>query len=58
VINVLPNENMNVCACIWEADFIETLDSYLRNKAGTASHDTYYRINEATAMGLRLDFLK
>jgi hypothetical protein len=52
VINVFPNDNMDVCTCVWEADSIETLDSYLREKVGDASKDTYYQINEANAMGL------
>ena len=52
VVNVFPNENMDVCTCIWEADSIETLDHYLRDKVGNASKDSYYQINEANAMGL------
>lgn len=52
VINVFPNDNMDVCTCVWEADSIETLDSYLRDKIGNASNDSYYQINEANAMGL------
>jgi hypothetical protein len=39
---------------VWEADSIETLDRYLRDKIGTASKDSYYQINEANAMGLVL----
>jgi hypothetical protein len=54
IVNVFPNDNMDVCTCVWEADSIETLDSYLRDKVGTASQDTYYRINEANAMGLSI----
>jgi hypothetical protein len=54
VINVFPNDNMDVCTCVWEADSIETLDRYLRDKIGTASKDSYYQINEANAMGLVL----
>lgn len=52
VVNVFPNENMDVCTCVWEADSIEVLDRYLRDKVGSTSKDTYYRINEANAMGL------
>jgi hypothetical protein len=54
VITVFPNDNMDVCTCVWEADSIATLDNYLRDKVGTASHDTYYRINEANALGLSI----
>jgi hypothetical protein len=52
VISVFPNENMDQCTGIWEADSIETLDRYLRNKLGNASKDSYYQINEANAIGL------
>lgn len=51
VINVLPNQTMDKCTCVWEADSIETLDAYLRDKVGDASADTYYELNEANAMG-------
>ena len=52
LIYVFPNYNMDVCTCVWEADSIETLDIYLRDKVGSASRDTYYQINEANAVGL------
>ncbi|HWI91291.1 MAG TPA: hypothetical protein VNT20_08445 [Flavisolibacter sp.] len=52
VINVFPNDNMDVCTCVWEADSISALDGYLRDKIGDASKDSFYQINEANAMGL------
>jgi hypothetical protein len=52
IINVFPNDNMNVCTCVWEAESIEILDGYLRDKVGASSKDTYYQINEANAIGL------
>jgi hypothetical protein len=52
VLNVFPNETMDQCTCVWEADSIETLDGYLRAKIGEASTETYYQVNEAAAMGL------
>jgi len=54
VVTVFPNENMDQCTCVWEADSIETLDSYLRDKIGSASNDSFYQINEANAVGLML----
>jgi hypothetical protein len=54
IVNVFPNENMDQCTCVWEADSIETLDAYLRDKVGNASEDAYYGINEANAMGLSI----
>ena len=44
VINVFPNQNMDVSTCVWEADSIKVLDSYLRDKVGDASEDTCYEI--------------
>jgi hypothetical protein len=52
VLNVFPNQNMDVCTCIWEAESIEALDAYLREKIGDSSRESYYEINEAGAMGL------
>ena len=34
-----------------EADSIETLEAYLRSKLGNASHEDYFELNEANAMG-------
>lgn len=52
VVNVFPNQNMDQCTCVWEAESIETLDTYLRDKVGDASKDSYYQINEANSLGL------
>ena len=52
VIQVLPNEDMTKATCVWEADSIETLDSYLRSKVHDWSKETYYEVNTANAMGL------
>jgi hypothetical protein len=52
IINVFPNQNMDFAICVWEADSIETLDAYLREKVGDASEDRYYQVNEANAVGL------
>ena len=43
---------MTEATCVWEADSIETLDSYLRSKVGNASKETYYELNQANAIGL------
>jgi hypothetical protein len=52
VINVFPNETMDHATCVWEADSIEALDGYLREKVGESSKESYYQVNEANAMGL------
>lgn len=51
IVSVLPNATMDKCVCVWQADSIETLDSYLREKVGDWSKDSYYELNEAAAMG-------
>lgn len=52
IVSVFPNQTMDKCTCIWEADSIENLDKYLRDKVGNWSQDSYYQVNEAAALGL------
>ena len=52
IINVFPNQTMDRCVCLWEADSIGALDGYLREKVGDASNDSFFELNEANAMGL------
>jgi hypothetical protein len=52
VINVFPSTDMSEATCIWEADSIDTLNSYLRSKVFDWSRETYFEINTANAMGL------
>lgn len=52
VMQALPNSDMTVATCLWEAENIETLDAYLRSKVGNTSVDTYYEVNTANAIGL------
>ena len=54
IVNVFPNQSMDRCTCIWEADSIESLDNYLRDKVGDWSKDSFYQVNEAAAMGLNV----
>ena len=53
VVNVFPNQNMDLCTCVWEAESIDTLNNYLRDKVGNASQDRFYEINVVNAMGLQ-----
>lgn len=53
VVSVFPNRDMDKCTCIWEADSIETLNSYLREKVGDWSKDSCYELNETAAIGLK-----
>jgi len=52
VVSLFPNQTMDKCTCVWEADSIETLNEYLREKVGNSSNDSFYQVNEATAVGL------
>lgn len=52
VLIVLPNNAMTEATCVWEADSIEALDSYLRNKVANWSTETYYEVNTPNALGL------
>ncbi len=52
VVQSLPNTDMTIATCLWEADSIEALDSYLRSKVGSTSKETYYEVNTANAIGL------
>lgn len=54
IVQVLPNKDMNEATCLWEADSIEALDGYLREKVQDWSKETYYEVNTANAMGLTL----
>lgn len=51
VVSVLPNQTMDKCTCVWEADSIDALNSYLRDKVKDWSKDSYYELNETAAMG-------
>jgi hypothetical protein len=52
VVSIFPNENMDQCTCIWEADSIEMLNEFLKNKIGKISRYSFYQVNEANAIGL------
>lgn len=53
VVSVLPNQTMDKCVCVWEADTIDSLDSYLRDKVKDWSKDSYYELNQPAAMGFQ-----
>ena len=54
IIQVMPNTDMTNATCVWEADSIEALDSYLRSKIHNWGSETYYELNTAAAMGVPL----
>ncbi|MCD6010932.1 MAG: hypothetical protein K0Q79_794 [Flavipsychrobacter sp.] len=51
VLQALPNGDMTVATCLWEAESIEKLDAYLRDKVKDWSEDTYHEVNTANAIG-------
>lgn len=52
VIQVLPSNNMSQACCLWEADSIEALDSYLRSKVYDWSSESYFELNAGASMGV------
>ena len=52
IINVFPSNDLKDATCIWEADSIETLDKYLRNKVFDWSKEPYFQINAANVVRL------
>ena len=51
VVSIFPNQTMDQCTSVWEADSVENLEKYFRNKIGDSSRFSYYEVNEAAAFG-------
>lgn len=51
VVSIFPNQTMDQCTCIWEADSMENLEKYFQEKIGDASRNSWYEVNEAAAFG-------
>jgi hypothetical protein len=52
VLQVMPNADMSQATCVWEADSIDSLNTYLRSKVSDWSEESYYELNSAAAMGV------
>ena len=52
VLQVMPNADMSQATCVWEADSIESLNTYLRSKVNDWSEESYYELNAAASMGV------
>lgn len=50
--SVLPNAAGDDAVCIWEANSLEQLSTYLESKTSDVAHNHYIVVNEASAMGL------
>jgi len=57
LVNTFPNETMDRCICIWEAESIECLNEYLTNFIGEWSRQSYFQINEEASVGLNKELL-
>ena len=51
IVSLYPNQTMDKCTSVWEADSIENLEKYFKEKIGSISQYSYYEINEAAAFG-------
>ena len=52
IINVFPAPDNTQTTCVWEADSIDYLNTYLRSKVHDWSQEIYHEINPAAAIGL------
>jgi len=50
--SVFPNAAGDDAVCIWQANDLNQLSTYLESKTGDVAHNHYIEVNEATAMGL------
>ena len=50
--SVLPNAAGDDAVCVWEANDLEHITSFLETNTGDVSHNHYIVVNDATAMGL------
>lgn len=48
----LPSTEGHQAFCLWEADTLENLKSYLDRETGAAAKNEYFRVDERAAVGL------
>ncbi len=48
----MPGLDGRKAACVWEAESVEQLRSFLDRQTGTAARNEYFAINAETAVGL------
>jgi len=51
IVSLYPNQTMDKCTSVWEADTIENLEKYFQDKMGNNNRYSFYEINEAAAFG-------
>lgn len=51
-LQFFPSEDKKQAVCLWEADSVQSVKTYLERITGTSSTNTYYPVNEEIAMGL------
>jgi hypothetical protein len=48
----LPDANYAICNCLWEADSLEQVKTFLESEIGAYSKNDYYVVDAAAAIGL------
>lgn len=49
---VFPNEEGTKAACLWEADSVDRVKSFLESEVGSYSDNEYYAVEAGNAVGL------
>jgi hypothetical protein len=51
-VQFLPSTDSTKAVCLWEAQSVEAVKSYLEPKIGITARNTYYAIDNKAAIGL------
>jgi hypothetical protein len=51
-IQFFPSENRDRAVCVWQANSVDAVKSFLEPLSSLSSHNTYYAVDSAKAMGL------
>ena len=57
-ISFLPSEDKKQAVCLWEADSLQSVKTYVEQLTGTSSINTYFPVNAELAMGLPTEAIK
>jgi hypothetical protein len=48
----IPGSNRQMTFCVWEADSIDTVRSFIDRESGTAARNEYFEVDAKNAIGL------
>jgi hypothetical protein len=48
----VPAKNQKTTFCVWEADSVNTVKTFMDRETGTAAHNEYFEVDTKNAMGL------